>query len=290
MPRTPLRLFQIHYDAATRAALDPGFEPLDNAANERPDWYEYWPILRALRGMDLDAPGRYGFFSPKFARKTGLTAAQVRAFSEANDDGAICTFSSFPEHGAYFLNVFEQGDLFHPGLWRVAQAAARELWGIDSLDAVVNHSGDTVFANFFVAPAAFWKRWRSIVERVVASAETPGDALHATLTAATTHHGTTVPQMKIFLLERSVSALLAADRTWTVAPFQPLRMPVSHPWFAAHAGDIERLDALKRDYARSGAAEALQTFRTAQAAAFAAADHPWHAAWAARKERLAGAT
>jgi len=39
-----LRVFQIHYDAASRAALDPDFEPLDNSRSERPDWYEYWPI------------------------------------------------------------------------------------------------------------------------------------------------------------------------------------------------------------------------------------------------------
>ena len=38
--------FQIFYNDATRAAVDPAFQPLDNSANERPDWYEYWPIRR----------------------------------------------------------------------------------------------------------------------------------------------------------------------------------------------------------------------------------------------------
>jgi hypothetical protein len=280
--RAPLRLFQIFHDAPTRAALDADFEPLDNAANERPDWYEYWPILRTLSAIDLDAPGRYGFFSPKFARKTGLAGAQVRAFAEAAGDAALCTFSTFPEHGAYFLNVFEQGDTFHPGLWRAAQFVAPGLWGIASLDALVNHSRDTVFANFFVAPAAFWKRWRGVVERVFRSAETPGDPLHAMLTAATMHHGTTLPQMKIFLLERTVSALLASDAAWTTAAYQPLRMTVSHPYFEAHFDEIVQLDALKLAYAGTRDPHFLQAFRSLQRGALTAGDHPWRDAWAAR--------
>jgi hypothetical protein len=26
--------------------MEPGYRMLDNLANERPDWYEYWPIRR----------------------------------------------------------------------------------------------------------------------------------------------------------------------------------------------------------------------------------------------------
>ena len=36
--------YQIYYSEQTRDALDPGFLPLDNLANPRPDWREYWPI------------------------------------------------------------------------------------------------------------------------------------------------------------------------------------------------------------------------------------------------------
>jgi hypothetical protein len=42
-----LHIFQIlnHY---TSQELDPDFEVLDNSANQRLDWYEYWPIRKFL--------------------------------------------------------------------------------------------------------------------------------------------------------------------------------------------------------------------------------------------------
>jgi len=45
MPDTPnVRLFHIAYSADTLAAMEDGYELLDNLANPRPDWFEYWPI------------------------------------------------------------------------------------------------------------------------------------------------------------------------------------------------------------------------------------------------------
>ena len=51
---TAVRLFQIAYSPATLAAVEPGFEVLDNLANPRPDWYEFWPMRRYLREQPLD--------------------------------------------------------------------------------------------------------------------------------------------------------------------------------------------------------------------------------------------
>lgn len=45
---TNLHIHQIFYSDDTRRTLDPGFIPLDNLANERPDWREYWPIRKFL--------------------------------------------------------------------------------------------------------------------------------------------------------------------------------------------------------------------------------------------------
>jgi len=56
-PRT--HIFQIYYSNATREALDPGFVPLDNIRNERPDWREYWPIRRHLLNNSLISLARH---------------------------------------------------------------------------------------------------------------------------------------------------------------------------------------------------------------------------------------
>jgi hypothetical protein len=65
-----------------REALDPGFLVLDNSSNERPDWYEYWPMRKFLREEPLDEDAFYGFLSPEVPLKTNLSAAQVREFIE----------------------------------------------------------------------------------------------------------------------------------------------------------------------------------------------------------------
>jgi hypothetical protein len=85
----PIHAFQIFYNAATRAAVDPAFQPLDNSANERPDWYGYWPILSFFEANpDLDDDAFYGFLSPLFGAKTGLTGAQVIAFARQAGDAS----------------------------------------------------------------------------------------------------------------------------------------------------------------------------------------------------------
>ena len=78
-----LHVFQILNHYTSRQELDQGFGVLDNSANERPDWFEYWPIRRYLKSEALDENAFYGFLSPKFRLKTNLTSAGVREFVAA---------------------------------------------------------------------------------------------------------------------------------------------------------------------------------------------------------------
>ncbi|HEY0800529.1 MAG TPA: hypothetical protein VGD54_06775, partial [Steroidobacteraceae bacterium] len=108
-----------HYTSAQE--LDPGFDVLDNSANERPDWYEYWPIRRFLLNESLDENAFYGFLSPKFKLKTNLSAAEVCDFIRASDPATeVVLFSPSIHNSAFFLNVFEHGNAEHPGLLQVA--------------------------------------------------------------------------------------------------------------------------------------------------------------------------
>ena len=61
-----MHTYQILNHYTSRQELDPGFEVLDNSSNERPDWYEYWPIRKFLQNEALDENAFYGFLSPKF--------------------------------------------------------------------------------------------------------------------------------------------------------------------------------------------------------------------------------
>ena len=100
----PLHIYQILNHYTSRQDLDPGFDVLDNSANERPDWFEYWPISKFLLNESLDEDAFYGFLSPKFKQKTNLSAAAVRDFiGRSADETDVFLFSPSIHNSAYFL-------------------------------------------------------------------------------------------------------------------------------------------------------------------------------------------
>src|SRR5665213_243846 len=116
-----MHIYQILTHYTSRQDLDPGFGVLDNSANERPDWFEYWPIRKFLLGEALDENAFYGFLSPKFRLKTHLSATAVRDFTMAADSATdVILFSPSIHNSAYYWNVFDHGESEHPGLKQVA--------------------------------------------------------------------------------------------------------------------------------------------------------------------------
>jgi hypothetical protein len=205
-------IFQIlnHYTA--REALDPGFGALDNSSNERPDWFEYWPIRKFLLNEVLDEAAFYGFLSPKFRTKTNLAAVQVADFIRHCDSATeVILFSPSIHSGAQFLNVFQHGDAEHPGLLATTKMLLDRIGRHADLDELVTDSRTTVHSNFFVAKPRFWRAWLAINEQIFALAESGADELGKALTANTSYRGRADVQMKIFIMERIATWILARD-------------------------------------------------------------------------------
>jgi len=269
-----VRILQIYYDAATRSILDPAFEPLDNRSNERPDWFEYWPIRRFLDSQPLDDSTYYGFFSPKFTRKTGLAGHQVQEFIARSEAGAdVVTFSPFPEAAAIHLNIFLHGEACHSGLLRASQAFVSSLGIGVEVEHMVMDTRNTVFCNYFVARAPFWRAWRQVLDSCMAHAENPSSPLHAALVAPTTHEGRVGPQMKIFVMERMVSFLLMGPGRWSVANYPPFQLPVA-PFWASILAQVVALDALKRSYRNGGDADFIRAFQALRKLMFSPPSRP----------------
>jgi hypothetical protein len=208
-------IYQILAPQVSRSDLDPGFAVLDNLANARPDWYEYWPIRNFLLREQLDESAFYGFLSPKFHLKTNLTAAQVEDFLTRADPGTdVCLFSPSIHNAAYFLNVFEHGESEHPGLKSVAMRFFERIGRPCNLDELVSDSRNTVHANYFIAKPRFWRAWLEVNERLFAIAETHEDPLGRELSAPTDYRGRIDVQMKIFVMERIATWLLTRDATF----------------------------------------------------------------------------
>jgi hypothetical protein len=205
--------YQILNHYTSRQELDPGFQVLDNSTNERPDWYEYWPIRKFLLNETLDQNAFYGFLSPKFKLKTNLNAAEVRDFIQGSEPATdVVLFSPSIHNSSFYLNVFEHGDAEHPGLLRVANAFFARIGRPMRLEDFVSDSRNTVHSNYFIAKPRFWRAWLQVTEQLFAIAELPEDPLGIELRTPTEYRGRREVQMKIFLMERVATWILITDR------------------------------------------------------------------------------
>lgn len=217
-----LHIHQILNHYTPRGDLDPGFEVLDNSANERPDWYEYWPIRNYLLSAPLDEEAFYGFLSPKFLHKTNMTAAMVREFIEQGPPGTdVYLFSPSIHNSAYFWNVFEHGESEHPGLSKTAAQLIERIDPRAKLENLVSDSRNTVHSNYFVAKPCFWRAWLEVTETMYAIAESGDDPLGNELRRPTTYRGAANVQMKIFVMERIATWLLIRDARFTACARDP---------------------------------------------------------------------
>jgi len=254
---------QIFYDKATRDSLDADFLPLDNSANQRPDWYEYWPIKQFFdANPPLDDDAFYGFFSPLFFTKTRLTGRQVLDFARQNADADVITFSPHPDHGAVFTSVFEHGARLFPGFLDVAVPYLREIDPAFKINMLVNDARDVVFSNYFLARPKFWKAWRAIFDKTFAIAETPGHPLGTALKRPVNYEkdggDAKAAQMKIMLLE-CVPSFILGKGGWRIRNYAPFSMPLTAR-FVGHLPELEALNQLKAKYRDTGDMNAIRTF------------------------------
>ena len=256
---SPIKLYQIAYSEQSLSEIEPGYLVLDNLGNERPDWYEYWPIRRFLQSETLNENTFYGFFSPKFSQKTQLTYQQVTDFIRqhvAQTD--VFLFSPQPDMGAFFLNVFEQGETFDPGLTESYETLLKQIGFQLDLRSLVMDSRQIVFSNYFVARPAFWRDWLAVNELLFAVCEGPDTPLKHALTQATTYPGSA--QRKVFLMERAASLLLTVKPQWHAKAANPFTMGWSMSRFREHPIDAYISDALKIALREQGYPEYMQAY------------------------------
>jgi len=167
-----INIHQIYYNDQTRKLLLPGFIPLDNSSNVRPDWFEFWVILNFLRNNNLEDGAWYGFLSPKFYEKTGFDSKFVLEILEKYGENAnVALFSPGWDQLSYFLNPFEQGEVWHPGLLPLSQKFIDTTDLKIDLKSLVSDTTSAVFSNYVIAKKEFWGEWKRIAEAFFEYAE-----------------------------------------------------------------------------------------------------------------------
>jgi hypothetical protein len=254
-----VNLYHIAYSAETLQQIGVGYKILDNLKNERHDWREYWPIRRFLLEENLDENSFYGFFSPRFQEKTGLNHAQVTAFvQEVSHKADIVLFSPQADMGAFFLNVFEQEDVFEPGFIAASEAFLAVIGINIHLAGLVMDSRQIVFSNYFVARPKFWREWLSWNEKLFAICEGEESTVRASLVSETPYPGAV--QRKVFLMERMASLLLTLHPSWRVHAYNTFNCAWSSTGLNQFKLEAVLSDALKIAMKEQGFQDYHQAF------------------------------
>lgn len=252
-------IYQIFYSEETRQSIAPGFIPLDNIG-QRPDWREYWPMRRFFLESRLDPEARYGFLSPKFSQKTGLSSEQVRAFVDsAPDDVDVITFSPFFDQAAFFLNVFEHANLCHPGIEHAINGALNLIAPDFSIGTTFMSAAQTVFCNYLIAKPAFWQQWLEKCEVIFRTAEARDTELALRLNAEVKYEQQLAPA-KVFIIERIPSLILRTQPQWKVRNFNSMKLPVASGPLSRFGADLVALDALKSAANATGFSEYVHAY------------------------------
>ncbi|MCX8504513.1 MAG: hypothetical protein ORN52_11140 [Beijerinckiaceae bacterium] len=258
-----IHLYHIAYSQETLQSAPAEFLILDNLKNERPDWFEYWPIRNFLNSSVLNENDFYGFFSPKFSLKTGLNAASVRQFVASDGGISDCyIISPQPDMGAFYLNVFEQGEAFDNGTMATIQAAANEA-GLNLLiEGLVMDSRRIVFSNYFLARPTFWRAWLNFNEIIFSHAENENTELGNLLREPTSYNDV---QRKVFIQERTASLLLATNPHWKCVRYNPFKLAWSGTPLNQFPLEAVISDALKIAYTETRDQEYLSAYTSVRA-------------------------
>lgn len=214
-----VRLYQIAYSEDTWRSVPKSLLPLDNRANERPDWAEYWPVRKFFKTEQLDENCFYGFLSPRFSEKTFFPPEALIDFvASVTDDVDVAAFSPFFDLRAAFRNVFEQGEWAHPGFMDISKLVIGEILPGVELSELVNTSFNGIYCNYFAAKPRFWRRWLALCEHIFDIAETPAHHSYRALNEEY-FYGTDRMPAKVFIIERIASLILAASDEFKTQKF-----------------------------------------------------------------------
>ena len=211
--------------------------------------------------------GRESFKGSGFVRG-GLSLQQVNEFVAQHANHAdVLLFSPQPDMGAFFLNVFEQGEAFDAGLIDCFSGFLQHIGRPAPLRSLVMDSRQVVFSNYFIARPAFWREWLQVNEAMFAICEgldtSAPAALRAELTKPTTYAtGGKPAERKVFLQERVASLLLATQPQWRSVAHDPFGMGWSMSRFRQHPTEAFISDALKLAWRVQPYPEYLQAFAT----------------------------
>lgn len=162
-----LAIYQIYFDEHSYQMLHPSFIPFDNCQPIDRELFEFSVIYHFFKNHGVDENTLYGFLSPSFTNKTAINPQQLFDFvSTKYESFDAFFFTGGWDQLAWHRNVFTQGEYYHPGFLNASTDLYEALGGradylVDSCSVFSN----SVFCNYVVANARYWRAWLELADR-----------------------------------------------------------------------------------------------------------------------------
>lgn len=263
-----LETFFIYYDDRSRAMLPECCHGIDNSNPGEHGWFEFLPILNTLESLEIKEDCFYGFFSPNFPLKTGLSieaTLEIVRQQGALHDVFIANYCW--DQTAYFANIWEQGDFWHPGLLQWTQKFIDAAYpGID-VSRLVGHSYNTVASNYVIARGAFWKIWQSIARSFLLflNSHEEGRKLRKRKTSYASDANQQL--MVVFIQERFASLILCTQKFRTFIVDDGVEKVIFDKIFINDSHNktlLQTCDLLKRAYSLTNDSSMLAGWKSLQ--------------------------
>jgi hypothetical protein len=150
-----LKIYQAYYDSAQLPNLDASFLPYDNTNNEHPHLREY-PMWKKLYEKYAGTDAHWGLLSWRWHEKTKLAGYQFKTWIEHNPEYDCYHFDPFKNLSNEYINLWVQGDQWHPGMLDFANRLLLKLGITTRAEDLHYKSEDFGTCNYYVANSNYW--------------------------------------------------------------------------------------------------------------------------------------
>ena len=167
---SPIRIFQIYFEAWQRELLDPAFYPLDNSRGTS-ELMEFAVFEQLQKNAATQGASLWGALSWRFGEKTGMVGNDWVKQITDNPGFDVYFCNPYPANEGVYHNMWLQGEVSHPAFIEICKAFFVAA-GLDDKELTSIHSSNNFSAaNYFVASPKFWELFIPYVKRVLVAAD-----------------------------------------------------------------------------------------------------------------------
>jgi hypothetical protein len=203
-----VKLFEICFEERQLGNVDPLLTPFDNIKNEQPELREYHNFRRLFdegHTKDLDL---WGAFGPRWGGKLRYSAQEIFDTIEQNPGHDVYIFNHARIVNALTYNVWDQGELFHKGITKVARHALDAAGYNENTTNQMMTNLDTCYCSYFIATNEFWKGYLDFLSLIKTRLEHLPDDLAEIYHGSANYSRDASLNMFPFIVERMFSTYL----------------------------------------------------------------------------------